>query len=123
MGSAVPAPPDPTAGLVAQATQSAMASMHRSDNMTHLGMAQISAGIIQSFQGFLLGSQAIAATKQQVSDAVDAKVEIAKLNFKLARQENDNRHTEKLDELRTRRMEIRVASRPQVDTTNFLANS
>ncbi len=118
LGKGAPAP-DNSMAMISMANMSAQTAMHNSDNQLHLGMAKIGSDIMQSGQMAMLANRALSAEVNQTEDQIDAKLEIAHINYNLARSEQEDTHREHMEELSVRRLEITRGK--TTDDPNFSA--
>lgn len=122
MGSTtMPAPDNSVLAITSQ--QNAMASMHQSDNMYQLGMAQIGASIMQSQGMFILGSSQIQANTDLGHERNELAMNVARMNYDLQSNDRELDHEEKMKELSVRKHEIDMEAKTgnQVDTSDWSA--
>ncbi len=117
--------PDNSAATIAMAQQGAMTQMNASDKQLMLGLAQTGAQIMQSQGALTLGNAAINAQTEVSSERNDARLEIARMNYDLKEGEQENGHTEKMEELRVAKHQIdaEAAQGPQVNTAPFFSDT
>ncbi len=102
-------PPDNTRAFAEMAASTNAAMMHNSDNMKMVGLAQIGAQQLQSEQMYNLGRRQINADVELGREKLDAKIEIATMNYKEFVLSEEDRHQERIAEMDVRKHEIDVA--------------
>ncbi len=123
MGKKQAGAPDNSPSMIAMSQQGAMSQMHASDNQFMLGMARTGAQIMQSEQTFLLGNSAINAQTEISEERNDTRLEISRMNYDLKKSEQEDSHSEKMEELHVQKHQIDADAKAgsQVDTSDFLA--
>lgn len=106
--------------MVQMARISADTSTRNSDNMFQLGLARISSDILQANQAFSLGKMQIQSQLELGREALDNKLEIARLNFQQSMSAEEDRHAEKMADIDVRKREIDLETR-QTSTSSFLS--
>ncbi|GEM_PF-4069489 len=108
--------------MVRMAQISSDTARNESDNRFQLGTQQISAGILQGNHDFLLGKMQIQSQLELGREALDNRLEIARLNFQQSMSAEEDRHAEKMGDIDVRRHEIDLEAKQnsQVSTNSFL---
>ncbi|QQR80566.1 MAG: hypothetical protein IPJ69_14975 [Deltaproteobacteria bacterium] len=101
-----PNQPDMSWAMVQMAQISGQTNSLQSNNAYNLGIRQISQQETQSNQMYMLARHQLSADERTSRNELEAKLEIATMNFNARVQELELGHGEKMKELDVRRHEI-----------------
>ncbi len=103
--------PDMSPAMIAMAQISGDNNRIQAQNSYDLGIRRISQETLQSNQMYLLARHQLAAEERTAGAELDAKLEIARMNFDSRVQDREMTHQERMHELDVRRHEADVQGR------------
>ncbi len=101
-----PSQPDMSWAMVQMANISGQTNALQSNNMYNLGIRQIAQQSMQSDQMFMLARHQMASEERTARGELEAKLEIATMNFQARVRELELGHRENMKELDVRQHEI-----------------